>query len=200
MGTVITIFMIIATIFALATIAYVVIDIIIDIKNKKKQKKEEKEEEPEPEEPAPVVVPVVVAPAPEPEEDHTLIAAVPIIMDEEDEHEVMPEIVDHIDAIEADALISDDLAMENANYESGAGQGEQGIVNIGFIDANFEANEVVTLERLKEKAMIRKNIGRLKVLADGMLNKPLTIKAESYSVQAIKMIELTGGTVIILKD
>ena len=202
-GTVITIFMIIATIFALATITYVVIDIIIDIKNKKKQNKEEKEEEPEPEpeeEPAPVVVPVVVAPAPEPEEDHTLIAAVPIIMDEEDEHEVMPEIVDHIDAIEADALISDDLAMENANYESGAGQGEQGIVNIGFIDANFEANEVVTLERLKEKAMIRKNIGRLKVLADGMLNKPLTIKAESYSVQAIKMIELTGGTVIILKD
>ena len=43
-------------------------------------------------------------------------------------------------------------------------------------------------------------MGRVKILADGILNKPLTIKAESYSVQAIKMIELTGGTVIILID
>ena len=40
----------------------------------------------------------------------------------------------------------------------------------------------------------------MKILADGMLNKPLIIKSESYSIQAIKMIELTGGTVIILKD
>jgi ribosomal protein L18E len=40
----------------------------------------------------------------------------------------------------------------------------------------------------------------MKVLADGILNKPLTIKSESYSIQAIKMIELTGGTVIILRD
>jgi ribosomal protein L15 len=45
-----------------------------------------------------------------------------------------------------------------------------------------------------------KKVGRMKVLADGELNKPLIVKAEDYSVQAIKMIELTGGTVIILKD
>jgi ribosomal protein L18E len=45
-----------------------------------------------------------------------------------------------------------------------------------------------------------KKVKRIKILADGVLTKPLTIKAENYSVQAIKMIELTGGTVIILID
>ena len=50
---------------------------------------------------------------------------------------------------------------------------------------------------LKAKKLIPKDIKRIKVLADGVLSKPLTIKANSYSVQAIKMIELTGGTVIM---
>ena len=69
-----------------------------------------------------------------------------------------------------------------------------------MIDANFDADDVVTLAVLKQKGLVPKSMGRVKILADGILNKPLTIKAESYSVQAIKMIELTGGTVIILKD
>ena len=62
------------------------------------------------------------------------------------------------------------------------------------------AHDVITLAVLKEKGLISSKVGRMKVLADGMLNKPLTIKSESYSIQAIKMIELTGGTVIILRD
>ena len=97
-------------------------------------------------------------------------------------------------------MISDSLAMKTANYESGAGHGQQGIINIGVLDANFNAHDVITLTVLKEKGLMPKKVGRMKILADGMLNKPLTIKSESYSIQAIKMIELTGGTVIILKD
>ena len=58
----------------------------------------------------------------------------------------------------------------------------------------------MTLAVLKQKGLINKKAGRMKVLADGELTKPLAVKSESYSVQAIKMIELTGGTVIILKD
>ena len=105
-----------------------------------------------------------------------------------------------IDAEEADAMISDTLAMKTANYESGAGHGQHGIINIGVLNQNFEANDVITLAALKEKGLVPKKVGRMKVLADGILTKPLTIKSESYSIQAIKMIELTGGTVIILKD
>ena len=112
----------------------------------------------------------------------------------------MPEIVDHIDAEEADAMISDDLAIQNALYEEGAGEGMQDIINIGTIDVNFKANDIITLDALKQKGLISKKAGRMKILADGILTKPITVKAESYSVQAIKMIELTGGKVIILKD
>jgi ribosomal protein L15 len=39
----------------------------------------------------------------------------------------------------------------------------------------------------------------VKILADGTLEKALTIKADSFSIQAIKMIELTGGTPIVLE-
>ena len=165
------IFMIIATIFALGTLGYVAVDVILEMRNKEEPKEEKKEE------------PVVVA--------------APVV---EAEPEVMPEIVEHIDAEEADAMISDSLAMKTANYESGAGHGQQDIINIGVLDQNFEAHDVITLAVLKEKGLISRKAGRMKVLADGTLNKPLTIKSESYSIQAIKMIELTGGTVIILKD
>jgi large subunit ribosomal protein L15 len=118
----------------------------------------------------------------------------------QEEPEPLPEIVGHIDAEEADTMISDDLAMQHTRYEEGAGQGKQDIINIGVIDRHFEAGETVTLQALKDKGLMPKKVGRMKVLADGELNKPLIVKAEDYSVQAIKMIELTGGTVIILKD
>ena len=165
--------MIVATIFALASLAYVAIDVVLEVRSKN----EIPEDIPEPT--------VIVIPEPEPEPE-------PV--------EVMPEPVEHIDAEEADAMISDELAMRTVLYESGAGQGKKGIINIGVIDENFEPGDVITLAALKEKKLVSKNIGRLKVLADGELSRPITVKSESYSVQAIKMIELTGGTVIILKD
>lgn len=171
MNVFVIIFMVIASIFAVLTLVYVAVDVVLEILSKKQ--------------------PVVVE---EPE------VVVPVIVEEPIIEEPEIPIVEHIDANEADSMISDDLAMKNANYESGAGHGKQGIINIGKIDDNFEPGEVVTLAALKMKKLVPKNVGRLKVLADGVLEKPLTIKSESYSVQAIKMIELTGGTVIILKD
>lgn len=196
MTAVIIIFMIIATIFAIASLAYIIVDIILE---KRKKDKEEPEEEPEEELPAevPVVVNTPSEPLPEAEEAEEEF---PVLLPFAVPHEPLPEIVGHIDAEEADVMISDDIAMDNANYEEGAGQGRQEIINIGTIDVNFNANDIVTLEALKQKGLISKNAERLKILADGILTKPLTVKSESYSVQAIKMIELTGGTVIILKD
>ena len=176
---VINILMSIATALAVGLVGYVVIDITVQlIKSEKAALAAE----------APVanVEPVVILPEPEAVAEPTV--------------EVEPEIVEHIDAQEADSMLSDKAAMLKANYEKGAGHGKQGIINIGVIDANFDADDVITLASLKQKGLVPKSIGRIKILADGILNKPLTIKAESYSVQAIKMIELTGGTVIILKD
>ena len=170
--------MIVATVFAIATLGYVAVDVVLEVRKSRRTRVKVIVEPPVVEEEV-----IVVAPA----------AEEPVI-------EVMPEIVEHIDAEEADAMISDALALETARYESGAGHGVQGIINIGVLDRNFETNDVITLAVLKEKGLVSKKVGRLKILADGILNKPLTVKSESYSIQAIKMIELTGGKVIILKD
>ena len=176
MSVIVMIFLIIASIFALASLAYVAVDLILELRDEGKPREETMvvipEPEPEPE------------PKPEPE-------PIPV---------ALPEPVEHIDAEEADELISDEVAMEYVNFEYGAGQGKQGIINIGTIDLSFEAGSVITLADLKAHKLVSPKIGRIKILADGVLNKPLTIKAESFSIQAIKMIELTGGTVVFLKD
>ena len=80
--------MIVATLFALGTLGYVAVDVIIEAKNN-------------------VIMEESTTPAP--------VVVVPIV--EELRPEVMPEIVEQINADEADAMISDSLAMKSANYE-----------------------------------------------------------------------------------
>ena len=175
MTVIIMIFMIVASVFAIASLIYVAVDVVLEALRK--------------EEPQPVVIieeaPVELVPAPEPEP--------------EPEPEPIP-VVEQIDAEEADTLMTDTQAMQTVSYEGGAGHGKQGIINLGLINDIFEPDEVITMALLKQKGLIPKNVGRIKVLADGILTKPFTIKSESYSLQAIKMIELVGGKVIILRD
>ena len=167
--------MIIAFIFAIGTIIFVVVDLIFE----KRDKKDEK---------------AVAEPAPEAEE------ALP---DEEPEPIPVPfvltETVESIDAEHADELLTDEEAASIVKTEEGAGEGPRNYINIGIINEHFEAGDTVTLNILKEKGLIDKKIMRIKILADGILDRPLTVKAESFSIQAVKMIELTGGTVIVLK-
>lgn len=166
-------FLIVATIFAICSIAYVIYEILT-------RKKLKFVPSPEPE--------IVPEPIPEP-----IPEPVPVPV-------VIPEIVQHIDAVEADELLADNVAMELADYEEGGCDGKQGIINIGTISSIFEPGALITIAELKALGLINKKVRRIKVLADGVLDKPLTIKAEAYSVQAIKMIELTGGKVIILRS
>jgi hypothetical protein len=78
-------------------------------------------------------------------------------------------------------------------------EGQKGHINLGEVDAAFETGDIVTLDALKQKGLVSQKIKRIKILADGELTKPLTVKAHSFSIQAIKMIELTGGKVIKLR-
>ena len=164
-------FLVVAPVFAIGTIIYVILDILLS-----PRKREEPVEEPAP-------APTVIVPEPIPE-------PVPV---------VVPVIVDHVDAEEANALLSDSDAIELAEYEECGNEGKQGIINLGVVSMVFEPNAVVTLEALKELKLISKKVQRVKILADGILDKPLTVKAESFSVEAMKMIELTGGRVVILR-
>lgn len=161
------IFFIVVMAFSLFAITFVTVDIILE--------KYRKNAEPEPE---PVAEP---EPIPEPQ-------PAPV---------VLPEIVEEISAEEADEILSDEDAMTFVLVEGDKPTvGYKTFINIGEIDKHFEAGETVTIEALKHKKLVISKAKRVKILADGILTKPLTIKAHSFSIQAIKMIELTGGTVI----
>ena len=68
------------------------------------------------------------------------------------------------------------------------------IVNLSVLE-NFEANSVVDMEVLNEKGLIKvmKDCIGLKVLGNGTLTKPLTVKAKAFSTSAKEAIEKAGG-------
>ena len=75
---------------------------------------------------------------------------------------------------------------------------KKGIINIDTISRNFEAGDIVTVNSLKDKKLIDKNVCFVKVLARGIIDKPLIVKAQDFSLDAAKMIQLTGGKVVLL--
>lgn len=118
----------------------------------------------------------------------------PIISDEE---EILPEYFE-VDAEKADTLITDSLAKSLINregeivYTDGT---ERAIINLGDISAAFNANDRVDVNSLKEKKLIAPEVGYIKVLGGGKIDKPLMIYANDFSLSAVKMIALTGGQV-----
>ena len=104
--------------------------------------------------------------------------------------------VDEVDAETADQLMSDETAMAAVETVGGAGVGMKAIINICDINAAFSNGDTVDIDALKAKNLIPKKAGRIKILANGSIDKSITVYAEQFSVQAIKMITLTGGKAI----
>ena len=110
--------------------------------------------------------------------------------------------VDAVDVATADALITDALAEalvmaeERVVYTEGS---RHGVINVDTLSAAFAAGEEVDINRLKKKKLIAQDVGYLKVLARGSINKPLTVYADDFSLGAIKMIALTGGRTFHVK-
>jgi large subunit ribosomal protein L15 len=67
-------------------------------------------------------------------------------------------------------------------------------VNIGDLDARFDAGTAVTLEALVAKGLGTRKDVPVKVLAKGELTKPLTVHAHAFSASARERIEAAGGT------
>lgn len=99
---------------------------------------------------------------------------------------------------EVDSLMRDEVAEHLV--ESGGGVSDktkQGIVNIDVLSQHFESGETVTLEEIKKRVKgFNQKTTYIKVLARGTLDKALTVEADSFSIQAVKMIVLTGGRAI----
>lgn len=71
------------------------------------------------------------------------------------------------------------------------------LVKIGDLD-RFEANSEIRVDQLKEAGVVGRRIGDgVKLLADGELNKPLTLHVDKASQAAIAKVEAAGGKVIV---
>ena len=70
-------------------------------------------------------------------------------------------------------------------------------VNVSDLEV-FENGTVVTVELLKEKRIIRKELDGLKVLGRGEITKKLTVQAKIFSASAKEKIEAAGGKVEVI--
>lgn len=68
------------------------------------------------------------------------------------------------------------------------------LVNVAALENRFEANDVVDMAALEAKGMISGTAKcGLKILGNGELNKPLTVRAKKFSAAARTKIEAAGG-------
>lgn len=67
------------------------------------------------------------------------------------------------------------------------------VVNLGTLDAKFEAGARVTPQILAERGLVHSS-EHVKILGHGTLTKPLTIQAHAFSASAKEKIAAAGGT------
>lgn len=72
------------------------------------------------------------------------------------------------------------------------------LVNLRDLQNLFEAGAVVDLEALGKAGLIKKLQDGIKILADGDLDKALTVKAHKFSKAAQQKIEAAGGKVEVI--
>lgn len=121
-------------------------------------------------------------------------------MTEEQEQELVASLVrEEISTEEAHEALTDEIAVHFVEIEDSHQEKKytnKAIINIDTLSMHFDTGDTVTLEALKEKGLLPAKTDYIKVLAHGSLNKHLTVEAQDYSADAIKMIILTGGKVI----
>ncbi len=74
---------------------------------------------------------------------------------------------------------------------------EYAIINIGQLD-QFDANTVVTPDLLVKTRVVRELRDGLRVLGNGELTKPLTVKAHHFSSSAAAKITAAGGSTEVI--
>lgn len=67
-------------------------------------------------------------------------------------------------------------------------------VNIGELN-QFDSGSEVTPETMRAAGIIKSLVHPVKVLADGAIDRPLTVKADKFSASARAKIEAAGGKV-----
>ncbi len=102
----------------------------------------------------------------------------------------------NVTAEEVKSLVSDAAASALVSGRKNRKTGKKFAVNIDTLSAEYAADDVVDIENLKARGIVPKSTKQIKILARGMLDKPLTVIADDFSADAVKMIVLTGGEAI----
>jgi large subunit ribosomal protein L15 len=74
------------------------------------------------------------------------------------------------------------------------------VVNLGALEAHFEAGAVVDAEALAKAGLVKDLRDGLKVLGGGELKKALTVRAQKVSESARAAIEKAGGKVELVAE
>ncbi|GIW85772.1 MAG: 50S ribosomal protein L15 [Isosphaeraceae bacterium] len=81
-------------------------------------------------------------------------------------------------------------------FNNGAFRRDYATLNVGVLEASFEAGATVDEAALRGLGLIKgRHDDGLKILGDGQLTKPLTVRAVKFSEQAAEKIRAAGGTV-----
>ena len=94
-------------------------------------------------------------------------------------------------------MLSDEVAASAVVVEKTGDRptGKKAIVNVDVLSNCFNDGDTVTIDALKAKKQVPASVGQIKLLARGKLDKKLNVELQDYSIEAVKMILLTGGTV-----
>ena len=116
--------------------------------------------------------------------------------DDDDDDEL-----DEISASDVGSYMADDRAKLRVQEGSEVSdRTRSGIVNVDTLGKFFNEGEKVTVAEIKRRvSYFPKNVTYIKVLARGKLDKPLIVVADDFSLEAVKMIVLTGGRAIRTK-
>ncbi len=72
---------------------------------------------------------------------------------------------------------------------------EYTVVNVSRLEERFSAGDVVDIDSMFSRGLIRSKTSMVKILGDGDLTKALTVRVDKVSASARTKIEAAGGTV-----
>jgi len=67
------------------------------------------------------------------------------------------------------------------------------VVNLDALASKFDAGAIVTIDLLRERGLVPGGAERVKVLARGEIDKPLTVRVHKFSGKAAEKIAAAGG-------
>ena len=104
-----------------------------------------------------------------------------------------------VDVQKADGLISDSLSgtlLRKSELSVGTEGSGWSTVAVSALSDSFSRGDRIDINAMKDKGLVPADALKVRVIAEGRIDKPLTVKANEFSPTAIKMIALTGGEAV----